>query len=294
MSTYLTTAFVTQGTLLDHTRIGHASITRLVSDASTVSVIGGVADGSTAKAPAGTFTYDYWEPTELPAAWQIGDGLKADEEHINYLGIAAHTLGTTGTTVRWQTKVGVAAWTTRHEFTPTDDTPIMVLDVLDTNSDPDDGIRHRISLPSQSGSEMPKVGVVYMGQMLTMERGLYGGHTPSTLTPVATSLPIRSDAGQFIGNSIIRKGMKGSWSWSNLTASWYRANFVPFIEDFASFPAFISWRPSSYPDEVGYIWRGDRALPSGTNSGRAGLMDVTLTAEGHGGDMGFPGVSTCG
>jgi len=96
-----------------------------------------------------------------------------------------------------------------------------------------------------------------------------------------------------LGHSIIRRGMSGSWTWNNLEADWYRSDFVPFIEDFASFPAFIAWRPESYSDEVAYIWRGGKALPVGSNNGTRGLMNVTLNAEGRGGAQGDPGVVTC-
>jgi len=296
MSTYITDA-LSESYLpeLNNARIGHHSITRLATDAAIVTA-DTETEGFPAASAANELTYSYWQPTALPATWQLGTGEKADEEFIDYLGIAAHTLASTGTLLRWQRKVGAGAWETRYELDGdgvADDSPIFILDTLDTNDDVDDGIQHRIQLVSQTGVELPKIGVIYMGRVLKMQRALYGGHAPATLTPIVESRGVMSESGQFLGHTIIRRGMAGSWSWNNLTAEWYRENFVPFVEDFASFPAFIAWRPLKYPDEVAYIWRGSNSLPVGSNVGTRDYMSVTLNAEGRGGVLGDPGVAVC-
>ena len=292
MSTYISTALsASHLPELNHARIGHHSITRLVTDAAIVTASTDPA-GFAGKNAANELSYSYWQPSIIPATWQLGTGDKGDEEHIDYVGIAAHTLGSTGTSIRWQYKIGSGSWTTRVDASPTDDTPIVMLDELSTNTDGSNGIMHRLSLYSYGGVEYPKIGVVYMGRALKMSRPLYGGHAPATLTPDIESRPNESESGQFIGNSIIRRGMSGSWQWSNLDADWYRENFVPFIEDFASYPAFIAWRPGTFPDECAYIWR-DGALPRGTNQGQVNLMSVTLNAQGIGGAQGYPGVDEC-
>jgi len=170
MSVYISTALTnSHEPELDNTRIGHDSITRRTNDAAIVTASTETAGFAAANA-ANETTYSYWQPTVLPGTWQLGTGTKADEEMTDYVGIAAHTLGSQGATLQWQYKIGAGSWTTRLEITPTDDTPILMLDELSTNTDASNGILHRINIASQTGSELPKVGVVYMGQALKMQR----------------------------------------------------------------------------------------------------------------------------
>lgn len=131
------------------------------------------------------------------------------------------------------------------------------------------------------GNQALKVGVIYLGRALEMQREMYGGHTPISLNRSTVVRPNISERGQFLGRSIVRSGASGSWSWKNLKADWVRRYLDPFIAAARLRPFFILWRPQTFPSEAGYCWTtGDVAAPS--NSGGRDFMTFTLDAQGLG------------
>jgi hypothetical protein len=247
---------------LTHARIGYQKISGTITASST-------ADGYDAEYPDNELTYNFWKPDSMPATWEVDAGTASD---CNYIGIAAHTLGTDSVTVTAQYYDGdLSSWVDIDSTLPGDDSPIMFL--FDSVS----WTKYRLSF---SGSTAPRIGVVYMGVTLDMQRGIYGGHSPLTLSRQTTIRPTMSESGQFLGRSIIATGCKTSWAWSNLGPFWYRENFDPFVEHCRTKPFFIAWRPSKFPNEVGYCWTSSDITP--TNNGNAGYMDVSVTATGLG------------
>jgi len=152
-----------------------------------------------------------------------------------------------------------------------DDRPIMRLVEAATSS------FFRVRL---TGQTTPLVGVIYMGEALQMERGIYIGHTPIGFARKTVVRPNLSTGGQFLGRSIIRVGSSGSWLWKNLTASWVRKYLDPFLEAARTDPFFILWRPSKFPGEAGYCQTKGDQVP--TNSGPRDKMSFDLNAEGLG------------
>lgn len=119
-----------------------------------------------------------------------------------------------------------------------------------------------------------------MGKALEMERPIYGGHTPISLSRTTTIRGNRTEEGQFAGRSVIRRGAIGAWTWSHLTAAWVRRYLQPFIEEARTRPFFILWRPETFPDEAAYCWtEGDL---SAQNMGLRDYMSFTLNARGLG------------
>lgn len=245
---------------LTHGRIGYHKIDGTIA-ASTE------ASGYPATAADNELTYSYWKPTALPANWSIT--LDTAEE-VNYFGIAAHTLGSTSTSVAAQYYDG-STWITIDEVLAGDDKPIMfIFDTVFSN-------QFRILI---DGSIIPRVGVIYIGKLLEMQRAIYGGHSPLALSRKTVMRPNSSERGQWLGRTIIRSGSSTSFDWSNLTAGWYRKYFDPFVEHARTKPFFIAWRPADYPNEVGYVWTNRDISPS--NNGRRNLMDVGIQVEGLG------------
>lgn len=247
---------------LTHARIGWQNLAR------TGTVTGVGQTGFPAEAAATSDTYQLWRPISLPATWSLDIGNAAD---VDYIGIAAHTLGSTSTSVFIEYSNDNSNWTLYQDFTTTTDKPIMVIGNVVT-------VRYwRIRL---TGSTAPAIGVIYIGKALAMQRPIYGGITPP-LTPSVTTQPNMSEGGQYLGVSVIRSGQQFSASWEHLTAAWYRANFVPFIRSYIEYPAFVAWRPSGFPDEVVYMW-SNGSLPEGNNMGVRDYMAVSLQGVGLG------------
>jgi len=250
------------GEPLNHARIGYAKIAGTITASSS-------APGYPASDADYEMTYNYWKPQTMPANWEVNPG---GNTACTYMAIAAHTFGTDGTTVSAQFWNGTQ-WVTLASSSPLagDDSPIMFIfsELAAT--------KYRIYI---SGSTSPRVGVIYIGKTLDMQRAIYGGNSPITLSRETVTRPTISERGQWLGRSIIRAGSTGSWSWQNLKAAWYRANFDPFVEHARTKPFFIAWRPETFPDEIAYCWTDSDISP--TNQGVADFMSVTLNAKGLG------------
>lgn len=249
---------------LTHARIGYRTIWRRPS--ATISASSEEVDFP-ASAAAHELTYEFWRPASLPATWEVDAG---DPVMVDYCGIASHTLS--GKAVEIQYHDG-ADWVTVSEVVPGDNTPLMFL------FEPTEAARWRIRI---DGGDVPSVGVIFFGRTLQMQRSIYGGHSPLNLSRSTTREPNRSDRGQWLGLSLIRRGVSTSFSWQNLTAAWYREHFDPFVEYATQSRGtfFIAWRPQTFPDEVGYCWVDqDDIEPS--NQGQRDLMQVDMTVRGQ-------------
>lgn len=243
---------------LNAARIGYQSLSGTISATNE-------AVGYPATSAGNALTYSYWRPTALPSYWEINFG---SSKTVDYIGIASHELGSSGCVCIAQYWNG-SAWIDLYSFAPNSNTPVMLLfDEITTS---------RIRIGVLSGNP-PRVGVVYVGKVLTMQRPIYGGHSPITLNRTTVYKNNASESGQWLGRSIRRGGAKTSFNWDNLTADWYRDYFDPFANAARYAPFFIAWRPFTYANEVGYAWTNKDISPS--NSGRRNFMSVNISVEG--------------
>lgn len=252
---------------LTHARLCHATITR-----TGALVASGEQAGFEADSALNPLTYEFWKPDALSATWRIDAGAATS---VDYVAIAAHTLGTAGATVKPQYSDDDSMWSdvsSLSAHTPADDSPILFLF---------SGISHRYWRILITGSTVPSVGVVYIGAALAMERPLYGGHGPIDLSRRTVIRPNRSERGQFIGRSIIRSGFAADYSWQHLTPDFVRDELDLFVSDVRRYPFFIAWRPSTFTESVAYVQTTQDIAPSNIGIGK-GLMQVAFSVEGLG------------
>lgn len=260
---------------LTHARIGYQNWLRDLLAASVT--VSSEDDEGPKDSPLRPDTAEFWQPTSLPATWTVDLGTSRD---VDYVGIAGHTLGSSGCAVKVETSDRSVAgspsaqvWTTfALEISPGDDAPLLFLD--------DSIIARDVRLTITGGSTMPQIGVVYAGEVLAMQRPIYGGHSPMTLSRETILTRNLSRGGQFLGQSFRRHGMSGSASWRHLEPDWYRDNFDPFVKAARQYPFFFAWRPADYPLEVAYAWVLDDIRPS--NMGLRGFMQVGINMHGIG------------
>jgi hypothetical protein len=246
----------------DAARIGYRSILTAANLSGTVG-----ASGFPLAAIINPATYERYTPSAMPAEIVCDVGAAA---LVDYVAIAAHNLGTKAATVYLESSTDNVAWTTRLTMTPADDTTIIGIIAA---------VSARYWRLRIAGATAPTVGVVYLGQVLTMPRTIYGGHTPITLARVTAVRPVLSETGQWLGATQERKGFKTSFAWKNLTAAWYRENFDPFVAtNPRARPFFIAWRPKTFPAEAAYCWANDDISPS--NTGTRDFMEVGMSVEG--------------
>lgn len=241
-----------------HPRIGHHTYARdlLAADVSASSA----ASDNPADAPLRPDTFERWQPTGSGATWRVDLG---SSQTVGYIAIGAHTLGSSGASLTIERSSDDSSWTEVMSVTPSNDAAIICQFIEASDR------YWRITLPGGT----PEIGVIYIGRMLEMQRPIYSGHAPLTLSRTTTIRTSRSRSGQFLGQQFRRKGYETSVSFSNLKADWVRDTFEPFMEDARTQPYFFAWRPSQFPKEVGYVWTGDDIVPQ--NSGTRDLMDVS-------------------
>jgi hypothetical protein len=129
-----------------------------------------------------------------------------------------------------------------------------------------------------TADQKPWASVIYVGKLLTLQRGIYVGHTP---IPFARNTEVQNgiaQSGDFIGQIVTNETLSNSVKLQNLTPDWYRDELDPFIREARSRsgvkPFFFAWRPQKYPNEVGYAWLADNAQP--VNQRTNGMMQIDL------------------
>jgi hypothetical protein len=244
-----------------HTRIGYDSWLPQCNVIASSEEAGFPADAVLNPLP-----YDWWRPTGLTSTLTFDRGAAVEAD---YIGLAGHNMGDHGVVVTAEYSPDNVTWTQVAEFSPGRNVPIMILFTKAT-------MRFvRLTFVAES---IFRLGVAYCGVALAMQRAIYAGHSPINLARTTTFINSRSDAGQWLGRSVIRKGSTTSFDFNNLTPDWYREYFEPFVQAARFAPFFIAWRPSTYPNEVGYCWTERDIVPQ--NSGTRGFMNVSLQVQG--------------
>jgi hypothetical protein len=254
---------------LSNARIGYQSIVTEDNITATSQAAGfpvvGVTNG---------LTYEQWraEVDEFGASDSfIVVELDAPTD-ADYFGIAGHNLSNVGGVIQVQYSFDGDTWITLQELSPGDNSPIMLLFATITAS------FWRLHVTTINGQ--PSIGVIKIGEALSMQRPIYGGVTPVTMARQTDYQNNRSETAQFLGRTAIRRGINVSLSWRHLTSGWYRQFFEPFALFAREEAFFLAWRPDRFPREVGYFWTTNDITP--TNMGIRDYMEVSLELQGLG------------
>ena len=245
------------GVPLTHACIGYKNLV----PASTVTT-----SSSSASFPADSVkrqtTWEKWRPGSLPATLTIDLGAS---NPLSYLGLGAHTFGSSGNTLLFERSLNGSDWNEIATDSPAENSAVLLMF---------NEVAIRYIRITVSGGIIPSLGVAYAGTILAMERPIYSGHTPITLSRTTTVRPTESEKGQWLGRSIVRSGLSTSYDWPRLKSAWYRTNFDPFVMAARTKPFFIAWNPQDFPQETVLGWTGDDISP--TNSGPRDLMSVSI------------------
>ena len=187
---------------------------------------------------------------------------------INYLGIARHNLS--GTQYTLQSSPDDSTWTTIATATPSDNSPI--IHAFDEVDEP----YYRLVLAA--GPVTPSIAVLYLGELLTIERRIHVGHTPAQLGRVQEVSSGISESGQYLGRVLRSATFETTVELQNLTSTHFYDDIDPFLEVVAVTPFFWARRPDARPDEVIFGWvQGD---PSVVNQRNNGMMQVSWKMQG--------------
>lgn len=191
---------------------------------------------------------------------------------LDYLAVARHNLNDTGITVsvEVQTTSG-GSWTAvTTPQVPVDDAPIIFRFVPT--------VLFGIRLKLVGGSTPATIAVLYIGLLLSIPRRFYVGHSPLTLSRNVTVTNGQSETGNFLGRIVLGRFVSTTVALQHLDPAWYRTYMDPFILASEEAPFFFAWRPSDYPDEIGYAWMSGNPIPA--NQLPNGMMSVSLQMGG--------------
>lgn len=204
----------------------------------------------------------------------------ASPQLCDYVGLARHNLGTIGCTVKVQTSTDGDVWTDLcDDFIPGDDAAIMVRFDQTTAS------YFRVLLTPDTDT-VPELAVMYLGRLLVLQRNIYVGHTPITMSYAATVSVGLSESGEFLGRITRRANPANEVKQASITATWARDSLKPFYDrcqgvsvDRDAIPFFFAWRPTTFPNEVCYGWFPEGSPPTVSNSRPNGMMDAGFSIQ---------------
>lgn len=246
---------------LNHARILYSPITGTVT-----------AGGTNGDYATNDYTFQRWACGTLTATWNL---VTAADASVDTVFIAAHNLGSTGSTVAISTASSVGGvHTTRATVVPTDDSTIAA---MFNNAGTAYTVRE-VKITITGTSALAEIGIIRAGVALQMERPVYGGIQPIGLTRLVETRHSISETGQWLGRTIQRQASRTAMPWQNLTAAWYRSNFAPFALTLPQTPFGLIQNPSKMPESVAWCWTDETPQPE--NMGTRDLMAVSLNITG--------------
>lgn len=188
-------------------------------------------------------TWSVWSPQEDNPALRFDLGVN---RFINSIGIAAHTLGSRGVSVRIQYSNDGSSWTNAMPpFTPSNNDDLLILFVGMS-------AQHWRILFTGSGFT---IGVVQGGYALRFPHPPVDGYTPLHHARKYTKLYNNSIKGHLLGNRVMAAGANTNVDFGFLERDWLEANIGGFEKHYNQGGTFFyAGCPSKYPDDMGYCW----------------------------------------
>lgn len=188
-----------------------------------------------------------------------------NNETVDYFAIAKHNLYSAKYTFVLQYESGGSWFDIQPERLVSNDNAILVyFDAVSYS-------QFRVVIGSTTGSTgNPILAHVKLGRALVLQRRIFSGHKPATLSPMVKKTTYGSESGQYLGQVVHRSYYKSECQQENNSPQFIRDKIVPFInhcnghteiEGAAPSTFFFSWRPGTYPDEVIYGWTDDNINP---------------------------------
>ncbi|WP_424630042.1 hypothetical protein [Bradyrhizobium sp. SYSU BS000235] len=188
---------------------------------------------------------------------------------IDYVGVARHNFGTAAIAVSVEGLID-GVWI---ELVPprilSDDSPLMLRFVAQSLA--------QIRLKMASGSDAARAAVLYVGKLLDLERKVYVGHTPLPHGRKSNIANGMSESGNFLGRIVLGEWRESTVPLSLISPAWFRTYMDPFLKVAKEVPFFFAWRPSTYPNEVGYVWFTDDPKPAPAGPSNLIALDWALS-----------------
>ena len=215
-------------------------------------------------------THLLWKATTTAA--QSVTASVATTDPIDYLALAGHNCGTAGIALSVEGRASLLdPWTALvPSAMQADDSPYLGRFV------PFVPVEIRINFAA--GAAPPQAAVLYVGKLTVLERRIYVGHRVLPYNRRAHVVAGESDNGQFLGRIVLSEMTESALDLQNVTPTFYRSELEPWLKSAVQRPFFFAWRPSDYPNEVGYCWAAGDAQMSNQRSN--GMVQASLNLRG--------------
>lgn len=213
-------------------------------------------------------THLYWKGTGTST--QYLTHTTGGAQPYSFVGIAAHNFGSGEWTVSVEGDTGSGYSTIAGPVVPGDDSPLLFRWTAASYS----GVRIKLT----GGSVIPQCAVVFMGDLLVVERKILPPHTPINMGRQIKAVSDRSQSGNYLGSIVLSEGRTADIAFEHLTDTWYRENMDEFVHYAAQrSPFFFAWLPETFPYDVGYGWCSQDPKPSIYHAN--GMMKISLDVD---------------
>ena len=214
-----------------------------------------------------------WKPTAIPADWTVTFD---DDAEVSFIGIGAHTIGSSGATVKVQVADGLGGWDdiAGSEVSPSsDDALLFLFDAVEVG-----GVRVVLT------GEIAEIGYILTGQATEIPRLAQFTGLPITESQQVEYRDNTSMTGKPLGRTLQRDGLEFTVEIENLPETFRSTEWAAFREAMERGGRqffFYAPKPDKYPDEVALAWQRqpapfERAVPNKNISGA-----INMTCGGY-------------
>ena len=216
--------------------------------------------------------------TSHTVTWDAGSGNTASAD---YAAIYGHDL-VTGDSIVVESSPNGSTWTTQATILPAAsvaawDAPAQSILCRFAAAVAVRYWRLRWALAS---SRTPSLSVAAMGALMTSERGAHVGMMPLRSGRRIEQLNSTSDAGHFLGRSLVDRGVAGKIDLEPLTPAWVESTWMPFSQHAQSYPFFLAWPPLALSASAGVVLAWSTEAISGPEHSSTVHMRAGLSWQG--------------
>jgi len=222
-------------------------------------------------------TYDYWQPPTPAVQHYILAG-SGSIIPVDYFALARHNLASAGYQVKLQ-RDSAQAFTTPTDVSSyqvlADDSPFIW---IEPGAAQQDRYFRLLFDPIGTPTEPLRVAGATIGEVFRLPKAVRsGGQLPrgAVMDTITNSMSVN---GEFIGRSVIKRGVEFSISVSVESLAFMRGDWQTFIDYALERPFWFLWN-EDYPEDVVYVWlKGRPNTP--TYDGNHTTLSTTLTLQG--------------
>jgi hypothetical protein len=133
----------------------------------------------------------------------------------------------------------------------------------------------RLEVITTTGQSL--IGVLSIGEMTELERGMESGFEPPTLARDHEYYTSVSEGGVFLGKSLRQITYSTSIDLKRVTPDWVRSTWTDILDHAETKPFFFSWDIENHSDEAVFAWV-NKQIPKPRYSDTI-YMDVSLPIE---------------